>query len=108
MNNDLISRSELIKALNEAQVEFDEYYKGLGKAKVITDNAPTVSLPDFKEGYKQAIIDGKTNYSRPESGWIREEDIIHLLESWADGYSYIEIPTETAIKEIKELGEGAK
>lgn len=25
------------------------------------DNAPTVPLPDFKDGYKQAIIDGKTN-----------------------------------------------
>jgi hypothetical protein len=27
------------------------------------DNAPSVSLPDFKEGYKQAIIDGKTNFA---------------------------------------------
>ena len=33
------------------------------------DNAPTIPLPDFKEGYKQAIIDGKTNYSRPH--WIK-------------------------------------
>jgi hypothetical protein len=29
----------------------------------IIDNAPTVPLPDFKEGYKQAIIDGKTNFA---------------------------------------------
>ena len=29
----------------------------------IVDNAPTVPLPDFKEGYKQAIIDGKTNFA---------------------------------------------
>lgn len=34
------------------------------------DNAPTVPLPDFKEGYKQAIIDGKTNFSRPQGEWI--------------------------------------
>lgn len=34
------------------------------------DNAPTVPLHDFKEGYKQAIIDGKTNYSRPQGEWI--------------------------------------
>ncbi len=33
------------------------------------DNAPTVPLPDFKEGYKQAIIDGKTNFSRPQGEW---------------------------------------
>lgn len=39
----------LIKALNEAQVEFDEYYKGLGKAKVITDNAPTVEAYTFEQ-----------------------------------------------------------
>lgn len=32
----------------------------------IIDNAPTVELPDFKEGYKQAILDGKTNFSRPQ------------------------------------------
>ena len=25
------------------------------------DNAPTVPLPDFKAGYKQAILDGKTS-----------------------------------------------
>lgn len=35
------------------------------------NNAPTVPLPDFKEGYKQAIIDGKTNFSRPKAQWIR-------------------------------------
>ena len=36
---------------------------------VIIDNAPTAPLPDFKEGYKQAIIDGKTNFSRPTGEW---------------------------------------
>ena len=35
----------------------------------IIDNAPSVPLPDFKEGYKQAIIDGKTNYSRQKGEW---------------------------------------
>ena len=34
------------------------------------DNAPTIPQPEFKDGYKQAIIDGKTNYSRPEGEWI--------------------------------------
>ena len=33
-------------------------------------NAPTVPLSDFKEGYKQAILDGKTNFSRPQGEWI--------------------------------------
>jgi hypothetical protein len=43
----------------------DSFYKC-----ALIDNAPTVPLPDFKEGYKQAIIDGKTNYSRPQDEWI--------------------------------------
>ena len=30
----------------------------------VIDNTPTIPLPDYKEGYKQAIADGKTNYSR--------------------------------------------
>ena len=33
-------------------------------------NSPTIPLPDFKEGYKQAIRDGKTNFSRPHGKWI--------------------------------------
>lgn len=55
------------------------------------DNAPTVPLPDFKEGYKQAIIDGKTNFSRP-SGWILvserlPEDMQKVLV-WFEYYRY--------------------
>lgn len=38
------------------------------------DNAPTVPLPDFKEGYKQAILDGKTNYVRPKGEWINHRN----------------------------------
>ena len=36
------------------------------------DNAPSVPLSDFKEGYKQAIIDGKTNFSRPHGADMRK------------------------------------
>lgn len=43
----------------------DDYKKALR----IIDNAPTVPLPDFKDGYKQAIIDGKTNFQRPQGEW---------------------------------------
>lgn len=34
------------------------------------DNASPVPLPDFKAGYKQAILDGKTNFSRPQGEWL--------------------------------------
>ena len=40
----------------------------------IIDNAPTIPQPDFKEGYKQAIIDGKTNFSRPQGEWLSHYD----------------------------------
>lgn len=54
----LIDADALVNAFNEAQVEFDEYYKGLGRAKVITDNAPTVD----------AVVN--TIEVRPQGKWI--------------------------------------
>lgn len=27
------------------------------------DDSPTIPQPDYKDGYKQAIIDGKTNFN---------------------------------------------
>ena len=71
---DLISREELKKDLK--QYFTDGVLDGVSAKLVFNqilhdiDNAPTVPLPDFKEGYKQAIIDGKTNYSRPQGEWI--------------------------------------
>lgn len=42
----------------------------LGVSEGNIDRAPTIPLPDFKDGYKQAIIDGKTNFSRPTGEWL--------------------------------------
>ena len=42
ITDDIISRNRAITMLNEAQVEYDEYYKGLGKAKTIIDNMTTI------------------------------------------------------------------
>ena len=77
MNNDLISRSELKKKIEEVQYTQEfciehqiDYSISMQMLGMIIDNAPTVPLPDFKEGYKQAIIDGKTNFSRPQGEWI--------------------------------------
>lgn len=74
MNNDLISREALKK-------KFDDYIKAnpnisgiFELGKIIIDNAPTVPLPDFKAGYKQAILDGKTNFSRPTGEWINHRN----------------------------------
>ena len=38
-----------------------------------------------------------------ENGRIRKEDIISLLKKWADGYTVIVIPVETAIHEIEQF-----
>ena len=69
---DIISREALKKALHnffDGKV-IDEPAYILRDVFCHIDNAPTVPLPDFKEGYKQAIIDGKTNYSdRYEEGY---------------------------------------
>lgn len=40
---------------------------------------------------------------KPENDSIRKEDIISLLKKWADGYSIIVIPVETAIHEIEQF-----
>lgn len=86
----LIDADALVNEFNNAQVEFDEYYKGLGKAKVITDNAPTVEPfePDYvgaerlaarqrgyADGYHNGMEIGKTLNPRIKQGeWIIVKD----------------------------------
>ena len=87
----------------------------------IIDNAPpaepekvlianvTFDEDKLKEIVQTEVIDKiKSGELVLKDEWVRKEDIIHLLERWADGYSYIEIPTDTAIKAIKEMGGGAE
>jgi hypothetical protein len=65
-------KTEINKIIDE-EIEIDEKWSnGLKYSFKIIDNTPTVPLSDFKEGYKQAIIDGKTNFSRPHGKWIYE------------------------------------
>lgn len=79
MNNDLISRSVAINLLNEAQVEFDEYYKGLGKAKTIIDNAPTVEYT-FAEAFQKTVCDNKLYCpARPKGEWLDEKFVAFHL-----------------------------
>ncbi len=73
MNNDLISRSALKKKA-EMVILWNGDLRRFVSYETI-DNAPTVPLPDFKEGYKQAIIDGKTNFSRPHGEWIKTPEL---------------------------------
>lgn len=54
----LIDADALINEFNEAQIEFDEYYKGLGRAKVITDNAPTIEYDKKSLDYDYGFAEG--------------------------------------------------
>lgn len=55
--------------------------KVVGRFNVLSliDAAQTIPLPDFKDGYRQAIIDGKTNYSRPRGKWIKKVDEVGFV-----------------------------
>ena len=54
---------------NGSKKEENEWIGGVYDVWELIDNAPTVPQPDFKEGYKQAIRDGKTNFTRPQGEW---------------------------------------
>lgn len=45
-----IDRNNLLKELNETQIEGDEYYKGLGRAKQIVCDQPTVDVEEIRHG----------------------------------------------------------
>jgi hypothetical protein len=64
------------------------------------DNAPTVPLPDFKDGYKQAVLDGKTNYSRPKGEW---EPIVdeNGAPYWEENYEPMFLCTHCKCKSYK-------
>ena len=57
----LIDANVLREALNDAQVEFDEFYKGLGKAKSIVDEMPTVGMSIAIHGHWK-VIDSDLGY----------------------------------------------
>lgn len=53
-----------------------------------------------------AVFDLSEFNERFKTDYISKEDIIRLLKKWSDGYSYIEIPTDDAIKAIKKFKGG--
>lgn len=69
---DLISREALKAKMFDIPKpkEGATFWDGVDTVGDLIDKAPLVPLPDFKAGYKQAIIDGKTNFPRPKGEWI--------------------------------------
>ena len=103
MNNDLISRSELRKAVNDF---YDNHFKGLVPNELITyaeavdnfiDNAPTV-VPErpqcnqiaWEQGYEVGYAQGKSE--RPQGEWIpvskRLPDDMQKVLIWFEYYRY--------------------
>ena len=71
---DLISRENLQNSIEKAldNANLSEYEACACVCEIYDkeiENAQTMPLPDFKEGYKQAIIDGKTNFSSMQNKW---------------------------------------
>lgn len=103
----LIDADELEKRFNEecdgdcGMCKHEAFNKGVYSCKLITD-APTVPLPDFKEGYKQAIRDGKTNFSRLQ-GDCENCDFRKFTESFIDGV--VEVMNKNGITSVEQLSE---
>ena len=90
---DLISREALKKELQENGWITDDPYGESGGLEEIIDKAPTVD----------AIVN--TIEVRPKGDLISRQAVLELLNKWADGYQYIEIPIEDALRKIRELKE---
>ena len=93
---DLISREDLKHRF--AQITYVRFTADMGQG----------GFEMFSEKEIEDIIDKAPSVEVIPKELIRREDVIHLLERWSDGYSYIEIPTDAAIKAIKEMGDGAE
>lgn len=76
MSDDLISRSALKEILDE-QMNFEENCRD--SVFDIIDNVQAVPLPDFEDGYKKAILDGKTNFSIPQGEWLKGQEISRAM-----------------------------
>lgn len=82
MENDLISRSALKKAI----AEYCKDYQGFGGIVDIIDNAPTVYDNPYSDGREDGYIEGyeeaKRERERPQGEWIvtaEDNDGVHRI-----------------------------
>ena len=72
--------------------------------EVLKLNYPSVCFTDLCEAVDMAIEAlSKMEKSDEMNDLIHRQDAINLLEKWADGYNYIEVETESAIKQFQHL-----
>ena len=83
--SDYIDRIKTINALNEAQIEYDEYYKGLGKAKEIVDSLPTLNFVEELEKIKAKMEDLMYNNGNADMSDLVDILDEHISELKGDG-----------------------
>lgn len=84
--------------MSNNELEFNEVWKAL-------EEQDTTGV--YKRAREMADIAREQLEYAYNSGYeAAKADVIRLLECWADGYCYIEIPTDDAIKAIKEMKNG--
>jgi hypothetical protein len=94
MNNDLISREALKKAIEQGEgISWDSYGKDdLCVRKKYIDNAPTVDLKDiYQEGYYDGHLDGYTkaiNEERPQGKADQLRDCDNCVHNVQKGESW--------------------
>lgn len=67
----------------------------------LSDDCDNMAYPPSERF--SVVFDLSEFNKRFNTDYISKEDIIRLLKKWSDGYSYIEIPTDDAIKAIRDL-----
>lgn len=67
----------------------------------LSDDCDNIAYPPSERF--SVVFDLSEFNKRFNTDYISKEDIIRLLKKWSDGYSYIEIPTDDAIKAIREF-----
>ena len=88
----LIDADALIEELNETQVEGDELYKGLGKAKVLVCYQPTINIVSIEEllnmlngrlDFLKKWRDATTDFKKIAKAKIEDcEEIIDIIKTY--------------------------
>ena len=106
MSNDLIKRDLAIAYASSGlvrKIDGEDWIR-ISEVKQSLNDVPTVPLPDFKEGYKQAIIDGKTNFQRPQGEWKITGDATCECQFCHYQHVYVLSPKESGLNFCNHCG----
>ena len=81
MNNDLISREALKKALEEYKYcgFYDKLIEIIDNAPTVEDHSLEIAQKSIELGRRVGKTEGIIESQRPQGGWIRKEDVIHSI-----------------------------